>query len=218
MRRLARRLFPPSAQQAGFSVIEVSVALILSAMVAGSLVGLMHSLSQNASDAGRTADLQRTGRAVVAGLVMDLRQAQAVTANGYPIDSLSADRIVFYSDRAEMEGPERIVYERTSCAAGLCQLRVTRYAAVAGSGPEWAFQGVPFENRVVMERVRNDQPLFRGAAWTGTPPTRTFVSACSGTCSFPLVAIRLRALPEGTSVGAMQTLEIADQVEFRNAG
>ena len=196
----------------------MSVALILSAMVAGSLVGVMHSLGQNASDAGRTADLQRTGRVVVAGLVMDLRQAQAVTANGYPIESLSADRIVFYSDRAEMEGPERIIYERTSCVAGLCQLRVTRYAAVAGSGPEWTFEAVAFEDRTSWSGCATISRSSAGATWTGTPPIQTFVSACSGTCSFPLVAIRLRALPEGTSVGATQTLEIADQVEFRNAG
>jgi hypothetical protein len=150
--------------------------------------------------------------------VIDLRQAQAVSPNGDPIESLSADRIVFYSDRNEAEGPERIVYERTACAAGLCELRVTRYAAVAGSGPEWGFATTPFEEQVVMERVRNDQPLFRGATWTGTPVTKNYVSACSGTCSFSLVAIRLQALPELTSVGAAQTLEITDEVELRNAG
>jgi hypothetical protein len=69
-----------------------------------------------------------------------------------------------------------------------------------------------------MERVRNDQPLFRGATWTGTPATKTFVSACAGTCRFSLVVIRVRALPELTSVGAAQTLEITEEVELRNAG
>lgn len=218
MRRWARRRLAHASGDAGFSLVEVSVAMILSAMVAASLAGVMYSLSQNASDAGRNADLQRTGRLVMAELMMDLRQAESITANGDPIESLTADRIVFYSDRAEAEGPERIIYERTSCVSGLCRLRVTRYQAVAGSGPEWAFVTTAFEDQFVMERVRNDQALFRGAAWTGTPVAKTYVSACAGTCSFPLVAIRLRGVPEGTSAGAAQTFEITEEVGMRNAG
>ena len=218
MRRWARRRLVHASGDAGFSLVEVSVAMILSAMVAASLAGVMYSLSQNASDAGRNADLQRTGRLVMAELMMDLRQAESITFNGDPIESLTADRIVFYSDRAEAEGPERIVYERTSCVSGLCRLRVTRYQAVAGSGPEWAFVTTAFEDQFVMERVRNDQALFRGAAWTGTPAAKTYVSACSGSCPFPLVAIRLRGLPEGTSAGAARTFEITEEVELRNAG
>jgi prepilin-type N-terminal cleavage/methylation domain-containing protein len=217
MGRARRRSSHPS-RQAGFTLVEMAVALALSAIVAASFTGVIYSLSQNAGDAGRNADLQRTGRLVVAEMVIDLRQAEAVSPNGDPIESLSADRIVFYSDRDETEGPERIIYERTACAVGLCELRVTRYPAVAGSGPEWEFATAPFEEQVVMERVRNDQPLFRGATWTGTPATKTFVSACAGTCRFSLVVIRVRALPELTSVGAAQTLEITEEVELRNAG
>jgi len=216
IRRAWDRLLHQSAD-AGFTLVEVSVALILFTMVGASMVGVMHSVSQNASDVGRNADLQRTGRLVAAALVMDLRQAESVGANGDPVESLSADRIVFYSDRAEAEGPERIIYERTACVSGVCRLRVARYRAVAGSGPEWSFETAAFEDQYIMEGVRNDQPLFRGARWTGTPAAKTYISTCSGTCSFPLVAIRLRALPQGTSAGATQTLEIAAEVELRNA-
>jgi len=44
------------------------------------------------------------------------------------------------------------------------------------------------------------------------------VSACAGGCSFSLVAIRLRAVPDRTSVGASGPLEITGEVDFRNAG
>ena len=64
----------------------------------------------------------------------------------------------------------------------------------------------------------NDQPLFRGASWTGAPATKTYVTACTGDCSFSLMAIRLRAVPDRTSVGASQPFEITGEVEFRNAG
>lgn len=199
-------------------MIEITVTLVLSAIVAASLAGVVYSLGQNAGDAGRNADVQRTARLVMAEIVIDLRQAQAVTENGDPIASLNADRVVFYTDRDQSEGPERVIYERTSCAAGLCELRVTRYAAVAGTGPDWVFESLPYEEQVMMERVLGDQPLFRGAAWVGSPPAKTFVSTCSGTCTFPLVVIRLGALPEVTSAGATRTLEILEEVELRNAG
>ena len=219
MRGLGRRFpHPRASAEAGFTLVEMSIAALLSALVAASLTGVLYNLGQNAGDAGRNSELQSAGRLVMAELVLDLRQAEAVSENGYPVESLTADQIIFYSDRDETEGPERIVYERGSCAEGLCELRVTRYAAVAGSGPEWAFQSAAFQDQVVMERVLNDQPLFRGASWTGAPATKTYVTACTGDCSFSLMAIRLRAVPDRTSVGASQPLEIIGEVEFRNAG
>lgn len=207
-----------SSAEAGFTLVEMSVAVLLSALVAASLAGVLYSLGQNAGDAGRNSELQSAARMVMADLVLDLRQAEAVSENGYPVESLTADQIIFYSDRDETEGPERIVYERVACAEGLCELRVSRYAAVAGSGPEWAFQSAAFQDQLVMERVLNDQPLFRGASWTGAPATKTYVTTCAGNCSFSLVAIRLRATPERTSAGASEPFEITGEVEFRNAG
>jgi len=219
MRGLGRRFpHPRACAEAGFTLVEMSIAALLSALVAAALTGVLYNLGQNAGDAGRNSELQSAGRLVMAELVLDLRQAEAVSENGYPVESLTADQIIFYSDRDETEGPERIVYERAACAEGLCELRVTRYAAVAGSGPEWIFQSAAFQDQLVMERVLNDQPLFRGASWTGAPATKTYVTACAGNCSFSLVAIRLRAVPDRTSVGASQPFEITGEEEFRNAG
>lgn len=200
----------------GFTVVEMSIAVALCALLAATLMGILAGLGRNAGDAGRNADLQQAGRLIVAEMVMDLRQAQPAAENGYPVESLSADRVVFYSDRASYPGPERIVYERAACSGGLCELRVTRYAAVAGSGPNWTFQTTPFENQVLLERVLNDQPLFRGASWSGSPSVKAYVSSCTSACSFSLVAIRLRAVPDRTSPGAAGAFEITDEVGFRN--
>jgi len=134
MRGLGRRFpHPRASAEAGFTLVEMSIAALLSALVAASLTGVLYSLGQNAGDAGRNSELQSAGRLVMAELVLDLRQAEAVSENGYPVESLTADQIIFYSDRDETEGPERIVYERAACAEVLCDLRVSRYAAVAVS-------------------------------------------------------------------------------------
>ena len=87
---------PPSRRrrQAGFTLVEMSIAALLSALVAASLTGVLYNLGQNAGDAGRNSELQSAGRLVMAELVLDLRQAEAVSENGYPVESLTALRTI----------------------------------------------------------------------------------------------------------------------------
>lgn len=207
------------SEEQGYTLIELAMSLILSSMIVASLVAVMYSFSQSASDTGRNADLQQTARSLVADLVVELRQAEAVSDNGYAIESLSADRIVFYTDRVESPGPERVVYHRRDCVDGLCELWVTQYPAVVGSGPHWEFETTPIEDAFVLGRVSNTEPLFRGADWVGEPPAKTYVGDCGGTgpeCDFPLVSIVFQANPTGTSSGADRTFEIEEEVRLRN--
>lgn len=208
-----------AGDQGGFTVVELALSLLVSALIFGSLVSVIYSFSQSAGDSGRRADLQQRGRELVADMVVELRQAEAVTANGFPIESISDSRLVFYSDRLDTEGPERVVYERKGCSGGLCELWITRYAAEPGTGPEWQFQTTPMEDGAVIERVQEDQPLFSGIEWLGDPPSKVYTSSCGGAgpeCDFPLVAITFRANPVGTSAGADDTFEIEEEVRLRN--
>jgi len=215
MRRVIERL----RSEDGFSLVELSVALILSAMIVGSLVTVFFSFAQNAGDATRNAQVQSEVRAVIARIVMDVRQADVVTANGEAIESLSANKLVVYSDRSDVPGPERIVYERSSCTAGSCELWVRRYAATAGGGPYWTFEATPFEQSFIMDGVLDDQPLFGGFEWVGSPATKMAISSCDGVviqCDFPLVSIVLRARPSPTTQGASKALEVQEEVRIRN--
>lgn len=217
MRRRLRRM---SAAEGGFTVVELSVSMFLSALIFGSLVSVIYSFSQQASDSGRNANLQLASRELVAEIVVELRQAEKVTPNGFPVESLDSDKIVFYSDRLEPEGPERIVYERGDCVDGLCNLWLTRFPAVPGSGPWWQFSDVPLEHGVMLQRLPEDQALFSGADWVGDPPSKEYIFACGPSgpeCDFPLVLILFRARPTGTSGGADNTYEIEEEVRLRNA-
>jgi hypothetical protein len=213
------RLRRTAAADGGYTVVELSVSMIISAMIFASLVSVIYSFTQEAGDTTRSANLQQTSRELVADMVVELRQAEAVTPNGYPIESLSSGTLVFYSDRLESEGPERIVYERRDCADGVCELWVTRYPAVAGSGPEWTFSDVPLQSGMVLYRLPDDQPLFEGADWEGDPPSQVTISSCGPSgpaCDFPLVVITFRSRPVGTSQGADVVLEVQEEVRLRN--
>jgi len=217
-----RALRERAADEDGFTMVELSVAMLLTVMIMTALVSVFYAFSQNAVDQGQHAELQREMRTVMSELVMDLRQAVAPSesASAYPIESLTADRIVFYTDQHESEGPERTVYERTDCLAGFCELWVTRYAAVPGTGPNWDFAETPFEESFLLGRVRSDEAMFRVADWTGDPKTKTYGSSCGGAaprCDEPIVAVSLRAIPTGTSAAAASTFEIVEEVTLRNA-
>lgn len=208
-------------EESGFTVVEMAIGLLVTAMVMATLVTVFHSFSQNAADATRTAELNQTLRSIASTMVLDLRQAEAPHPDGEPIESLSPTRIVFFTDRLESEGPERVVYEQMSCGDEGCSLRVQRYAALPGTGPSWEFSDTPFQDGVIVERVQLEEPLFVGYEWVGNPTVRTAVTECGDAgqpeCDFPLVAIRLVALPDLVSEGAENPVEIVEEVTLRNA-
>jgi type II secretory pathway pseudopilin PulG len=208
-------------EDSAFTVVEMAIGLAITAVVMATLVAVFHSFSQNAADATRTAELNQTLRGIASQMVLDLRQAEAPRPDGEPIESLSPTRIVFVTDRDESEGPERVVYEEVSCGADGCALRVQRYAAVAGTGPSWEFSDTPYQDGVVVEKVQLEEPLFVGYDWVGSPAVKTAVTECGGAsepdCDFPLVAIRLVALPDLVSEGAENPVEIVEEVTLRNA-
>jgi len=111
------------------------------------------------------------------------------------------------------------VYERTGCVDGLCELWLTRFPAVPGSGPWWQFSDVPLAHGMVLDRLPHDQALFSGADWIGDPPSKNYVVACGPggpDCDFPLVSILFRAYPRGTSTGANDVYEVEEEVRLRN--
>jgi len=204
----------------GFTLTELSVSMMVSALVLGSMASVIYGFGKATHDSGRSADLQREVRATVAAMVVELRQAEAVTPNGSPIESLEAGRIVFYTDREETEGPERVVYERRDCSNGICELWVSRYPAVAGSGPAWEFAALPMEDGVLVRRVLDTPAMFRGLEWAGDPLVRSYVASCDESvgspCGFPLVAIVVQARPVGTTAAGDIFFEIVEEVRLRN--
>jgi len=216
---IARLLRKIADRQGGYTIVELSMSMLISSMIFGSMVSVIYSFTQQAGDSARSTNLQQTSRELVAEMVVELRQAVKVEPNGHPVESLSSSKLVFYSDRLEPEGPERIVYERKDCANGSCELWVSRYPAVPGTGPWWTFSETPLQSGMVLHRLPDDEPLFEGAFWEGDPPSKSQVNLCGPSgpeCDFPLVQITFRSRPIGVSAGADFTLEVQEEVRLRN--
>jgi type II secretory pathway pseudopilin PulG len=210
------RLHRTKAAEDGFTMLELSVAAFLSSIVLGAVVLIFSSVSKGATDAGERAELQMEVREVATDLATELRSAVSPGGAAAAIESLSAGSLAFYSDRYEFAGPERIVYDRAGCSGDYCSLRVRRYAANAGSGPNWTFSTVPFNDVVLLEQISATNTLFAGRVWSGGE--RVAVASCGGgsRCDFPIVAVDLQAAAPGVS-----TLDglfgIFVEVSLRNA-
>lgn len=193
------RLRRAAAEDRGFTLLELSVAAFLSSIVLGAVVLIFSSVSRGATDAGERAELQMQVREVATDMATELRSAVSPGGAATAIESLSAGALAFYSDRYESAGPERIVYDRAGCSGEYCSLRVRRYAANAGSGPNWTFSAVPFNDEVLLAQVSSSNVLFAGRVWSGGQ--RVAVAACGGgtRCAFPIVAVDLQAAAPGVS-------------------
>jgi Tfp pilus assembly protein PilW len=205
----------------GLSLMELNMAMFISSLVMAALVTVFMSFSQNTSDSGHQAELQQAARSVVATMATELREATVASVNGDPIQSLDAAHITFYTASVDSTGLKKITYERINCSAGRCELWVTRYASIAGTGPEWQFQATPQNRTMLMSRVLDDEATFSGVLWTGTPRTKTLVGSCTGAtgsrCSFRTISVQLRVEPTGTSRGATRPFELVEEASIRNA-
>jgi type II secretory pathway pseudopilin PulG len=188
MRRLLR-------SDDGFTVLEMAVSLAVTSLILATVVSVFYSFSQNAATSTKTAELHQSLRLVGAEVVLELRQAVPIDQSGNPVQELGPDSIEFTTDRAETEGPERIVYERVNCGAEGCQLRVQRFAAIPGTGPDWEFSTEAYEDAVLVEGVEASGAVFLGYEWVGDPVEKTAVSQCGPghrSCDFRCAVARER--------------------------
>jgi prepilin-type N-terminal cleavage/methylation domain-containing protein len=214
MRRLRHRL----GEERGFSVIELSVAMILSSLVSASLVAVFYAFSQNSSDATQRAEMQADARSMIAEISVQLRQAIKADLNGELVESLNGDHIVFYTTNYDTLAPERVEYQRTDCIEGMCELWVHRYAMVSFDGVAYTFATEPFESSFLFAGVLADQPVFEGLDWVGDPAVLTSVASCSGAaCGFSVIGITVRVRPVTATPGAAAPLTLHEEVRMRNA-
>lgn len=204
----------------GFSLIELSTAMILGSMIAASLIAVFYGFSQNSGDLASKSNVQADARAVIAEQVVEIRQAIRADLNGDAVEALTSDRLAFYTQNYVTGQIQRIVYERTDCVAGECELWVYKYALESSDGITSTFAATPYESSFLMSEVLTDQPLFVGIEYAGNPLTKVETATCDGvsiTCDFPVVGITLRARPDPTSGGAATPIELHEEVRIRSA-
>lgn len=215
IRRLGARLDDDS----GFSLVEISVAMVLSGLLVSALVGLFFGFSQNTSDLSARAEVQADARAVISSQVVEIRQAIRADLNGEAIEALDAGRLAFYTQNYVSGEIERVVYERKDCVEGECELSVYKYALDETVNGVSTFLATPYVSSFLMGKVLDDQPLFVGVEYSGDPFTKTEIESCDGgatKCNFTVVGITLRARPYPTSAGALTPIELHEEVRVRS--
>ncbi len=218
---------PRRTKQAGFSVIELSMTVALLGIVIASFYTAYNGFLRDVSFAERLGSIEREARPVLNGLVIELRQATAPNpaANGQVVEFLSADKIVFYADRRDPNGPERFTYERSNCVDGLCDLQMRiRFADSGSEYPTFthATTGDPDFEVTLLRRVPESVRLFQGVRLIGT--NEVLIDNCdrlntgaggSTDCAFDTVVIRIEIAPNGAGVRPRNYV-VVESVLLRN--
>jgi len=207
--------------EGGVTLVETMVAMLITTMVAAVFYTIFYQFSDDVLRQERRATTLEEVRPAVAGLIIELRQALDIDNDRAVLGALDNDwsslELVFYSDRfADTEGPERLRYHLTNCAANLCDLMRDVTAADAGSGPAWTYSG-PAGTARIAQNVLTDgtEPLFAGASWRGGTLEMTNQCGTSPSCQFEVLRIRLRVDPEPGE--DLPVIEVYEDVRFRNA-
>ena len=228
MTRLGYRL--RDRRERGFSTLELSMTIAIMTMVLTAFYGAYNGFLRDVAFAEQLAEVERRSRPAINELTIELRQATAPNsaAAGQPVEVLSEDQIVFYSDRSNVDGPERITYERANCVDSVCELvKTIIFADGASRYPDFTYDvaGGPDVTQVVLERITEDVVLFLGRQLTSagvvdrsTCDRYDSLGLGASTCAFDQVVVSLAVVPRAadTSV-APRNFEVVEEVQLRNA-
>lgn len=203
------------------TLVEVTVATMLTLMVSAAFFTLFSAFSRNVQLEDQRASTLRDIRPVISQMLLELRQAMDIDGSGAIIEKLDSSwsslELVFYSDRrADIDGPERYRYYLTNCADGICDFVHEATAADTGSGPNWTYDNnTPAERTLINNVVASGTALLIGVSWnTGAELVTT---SCGGAtrCDFDVVRIDLRIDPN-PETGTLAPIQIKEDVRLRN--
>jgi prepilin-type N-terminal cleavage/methylation domain-containing protein len=220
----SRSTEPAPVHDAGFTVVEMVVVVAILSMLSVAIYATLFGLLDNANFAESLAQAERDARPVMAGAVIELRQAEppAASAEGEPVSYLADGEIVFYSDRRDDDGPEQIHYHLKNCVDGLCELHRTIVQADSGTGPNWTYaSGTVLSETLLVDNVVDPStsavPLFAGVEYVDGTRTLSTCDRSSGVeCDFSLVQVYLQIDPNAQAENP-RVYEVFEEVRMRNA-
>ena len=204
------------------SVAELAIAMFVMASLLGTFYATYSRFLRDVAVTEELASIERASRPAINQLMIELRQSVApdAAAAGQPVEELSGDHIVFYSDRARAEGPEKYHYERVNCVSSMCELELSVTFADPGTGPNWTYDTTPSYTRTIIERLPEAVTLFTGRA--STPGGLLDVASCDRTigggtpCDFNAVLVEIHVAPNDRAP-APRNFEVIEEVKLRNA-
>lgn len=199
-------------------------------MVLTAFYGAYNGFLRDVAFAEQLAEVERRTRPALNELTIELRQATPPNsqAGGQPVEVLTVDQIIFYSDRSRVDGPERVTYEKVNCADGLCELQKSIiFADAASSYPDWTYDiaGGADVTATVIPRIADDVDLFLGRRITSAGVVD--VAMCdrydelglgAASCSFDQVVVTLEVVPRAADTSVVpRNFEVVEEVQLRNA-
>jgi len=227
---LSSSRFVRERRESGFSTLELTLTIMIMTMVMGAFYGAYNGFLRDIAFAEQLAQVERRSRPALNELTIELRQATPpnTAANGQPIEVLTENLVVFYSDRASAPGPERIRYEFVNCANQLCELQKTMIFADTGSQyPDFTYDvaGGPDVTTTVIPRIPQDLVMFVGRRLTSAgvvnqPSCDRFDLLGLGavSCAFSQVVVTLEVVPRAADTSIVpRNFVVVEEVQLRNA-
>lgn len=216
-------------EDSGFSLTELLVVSMVTAIVGVILLGIMGSLFNNVGFQFALGDTQAEVRPELRSMIVRIRQARPVgnTAADDPVSALTWDRLVIHIDTTpgsttdveqELEKVEYILVPTIiNAGAQLYQLERRTYEATNPTLRPLNYSAIASESVVLLEDVIASvaEPLFVGSFFDGAGVEQK-VSSCAGiNCDFTQVELFLQVDPSLTTDNP-RIYEIEEEVRLRN--
>lgn len=157
-----------AADERGFTLIEVSVAMLLTGIIFTALVTVMTATSNEATRQFSTVDATQRARVMVARIESELQSA-CLTSGVTPIQAGSTgSSLVFVSAFGNAAQPTPIEHVISYSSGTLTD---AQYAVSGGSAPDWTFATTPTVTNTLLSGVAQSgsTPVFQYFSYQEVP-------------------------------------------------
>lgn len=137
----------------GFTLVEVSIVIVLLLVVVGAIFGLQYSIGKNQLVVWKNYVNLNDTNSTLQEMMREIRSAQVSASGAYPLEKLEDNEIIFYSDSDYDSVIEKIRYTRsgTNLVKGVTK--------PTGQPPAYSVENEKV--KTVSEYIRNGtQPVF----------------------------------------------------------
>jgi prepilin-type N-terminal cleavage/methylation domain-containing protein len=208
-----RALRDGRSRQAGFTLTELLMAIVLSAVFAVGLYSFFFTGLTTARSHESQAIAQSTGRTALDRVTDDLRQSVAPDSTSAPLISLSPTAVEMYVDpsraaNASAPKPRKVRY------AIVGNQLIREYAAPIGATPPYSYGAYGADEVLVSGMNQGTTPVFTAysaqrAAFPGTPTAAQLLATAQ---------VNVHLLIGQKTGNNPTTLELNADVVLRNAG
>jgi prepilin-type N-terminal cleavage/methylation domain-containing protein len=201
-----------SDSEAGFTLIEMMIAVMLLSVVLAAAFGVLSSMQQEAVITTNRFTAEGEAQTIADRITKDLRTAVATSATGAAFVSADVNDVTFYANLADPLGPDKLhAYLTLQGGTNVYLFHEDSTAPNAGgSVGNYAYTGSALP-RIDGKYIDTSQPIFSYFDLSGTP-IPTPITTVAGLRSIDSVAIKLRVRVTPTA----PVVEIDTTVHIRN--